>query len=361
MRDLALALAACRARGDVPDDAPLGRRTPPALPGVAWSGSFRRARVRRRAPHARAAARASGSPSARYLLRHGARFDVVHTASFPYFPLLAAALARRAAGYGSWSTGTRSGHARTGGAMRASSVGTAGWLVQRRCIRVRHHAYCISRHHRAAAARGGLPRASRVLPGPLRRAGRAAPTRRVDPLVVYAGRHVQGEARCRCSSAAFARRPARRPDAAARDLGDGPTRGRGAPRPRGSASRTPWSSRAPTAGARSSDAFARAACVATASEREGYGLVVVEAAARGTPSVVVAGPRTRAASSSRTGSTARSRRRRPPSRVGAAIVKVGARGPASGPRPPDGSRTMPTAADRALARARDASYAGGNR
>ena len=37
-------------------------------------------------------------------------------------------------------------------------------------------------------------------------------------------------------------------------------------------------------------AIARAACVATASEREGYGLVVVEAAARGTPSVVVAGP-----------------------------------------------------------------------
>ena len=36
-------------------------------------------------------------------------------------------------------------------------------------------------------------------------------------------------------------------------------------------------------------AFARAACVATASEREGYGLVVVEAAARGTPSVVVDG------------------------------------------------------------------------
>jgi glycosyltransferase involved in cell wall biosynthesis len=37
-------------------------------------------------------------------------------------------------------------------------------------------------------------------------------------------------------------------------------------------------------------AFARAACVATASEREGYGLIVVETAAAGTPSVVVAGP-----------------------------------------------------------------------
>ncbi len=37
------------------------------------------------------------------------------------------------------------------------------------------------------------------------------------------------------------------------------------------------------------NAIASAACLATASEREGYGLVVVEAAACGTPSVVVAG------------------------------------------------------------------------
>jgi glycosyltransferase involved in cell wall biosynthesis len=36
-------------------------------------------------------------------------------------------------------------------------------------------------------------------------------------------------------------------------------------------------------------ALGRAACVATASEREGYGLLVVEAAAHGTPSVVVRG------------------------------------------------------------------------
>ena len=35
--------------------------------------------------------------------------------------------------------------------------------------------------------------------------------------------------------------------------------------------------------------IAGAACIATASEREGYGLVVVEAAAHGTPSVIVAG------------------------------------------------------------------------
>jgi glycosyltransferase involved in cell wall biosynthesis len=38
------------------------------------------------------------------------------------------------------------------------------------------------------------------------------------------------------------------------------------------------------------DAIARALCLLLPSRREGYGLVVVEAAASGTPSVVVAGP-----------------------------------------------------------------------
>ena len=35
----------------------------------------------------------------RHLLRHGRRYDVVHTASFPYFSVLAAAAARRRGGY----------------------------------------------------------------------------------------------------------------------------------------------------------------------------------------------------------------------------------------------------------------------
>ena len=34
-----------------------------------------------------------------HLLRHGRRYDVVHTASFPYFSLLAAAVARRLHGF----------------------------------------------------------------------------------------------------------------------------------------------------------------------------------------------------------------------------------------------------------------------
>jgi glycosyltransferase involved in cell wall biosynthesis len=38
------------------------------------------------------------------------------------------------------------------------------------------------------------------------------------------------------------------------------------------------------------DLLARAMCVLLPSRREGYGMIVIEAAARGTPSIVVAGP-----------------------------------------------------------------------
>ena len=40
-----------------------------------------------------------GAAVARHLAAHGSEYDVVHTASFPYFPLLAAGLFRRRAGY----------------------------------------------------------------------------------------------------------------------------------------------------------------------------------------------------------------------------------------------------------------------
>src|ERR1051325_1122175 len=40
-----------------------------------------------------------GAGVLRHLLRHGRRYDVVHTASFPYFSLLAAGLLRRRFGF----------------------------------------------------------------------------------------------------------------------------------------------------------------------------------------------------------------------------------------------------------------------
>src|SRR5207302_1604710 len=75
-------------------------------------------------------------------------------------------------------------------------------------------------------------------------------------------------------------------------------------------------------------ALAHAGCLATASEREGYGLVVVEAAAHGTPSVVVAGPENAATElvhESVNGAVAADAS---PEQIGAALLRVVDAGPA---------------------------------
>src|SRR5690242_7321219 len=71
-----------------------------------------------------------------HLARHGRRYDVVHTASFPYFPLLAAAAARRRCGFRilvDWhEVWTRPYWRRYAGRF----AGEIGWRVQRACVRV---------------------------------------------------------------------------------------------------------------------------------------------------------------------------------------------------------------------------------
>jgi glycosyltransferase involved in cell wall biosynthesis len=89
---------------------------------------------------------------------------------------------------------------------------------------------------------------------------------------------------------AFARARAERPDLRLELRGDGPERGRIEALVR----ELGLDESVRVLGHRPEDdvaaALGRAGCLATASEREGYGLVVVEAAAHGTPSVVVDGP-----------------------------------------------------------------------
>src|SRR5262249_38029517 len=79
-----------------------------------------------------------GLAVARHLLRRGRDYDVVHAGSFPYFPLLGAALARRRGRYEleiEWyEVWTRTYWRRYAGTV----VGTAGWLVQRACVRMPH-------------------------------------------------------------------------------------------------------------------------------------------------------------------------------------------------------------------------------
>ena len=231
-----------------------------------------------------------GLAVARHLIRHGRDYDVVHAGSFPYLSLLAAALARRRGGYEleiEWYEVWTLGYWRR---YAGTLVGTAGWLVQRACVRMPHRAYCLARLTARRLIAEGYRGEPVVLPGIYGGSPVARSDDNVDPArVVYAGRHVR-EKRLEALVHGFAWARQQRPDLRLELYGDGPDR----QRIQRIVEKLGLSDAIGFAGRRSErdveSAFARAACVATASEREGYGLIVVEAAAYGTPSVVVSGP-----------------------------------------------------------------------
>jgi glycosyltransferase involved in cell wall biosynthesis len=225
----------------------------------------------------------------RHLWKHGGRYDVVHTASFPFFPLLAAAALRRRSGYRlvvDWHEVWTKPYWRS---YAGAVVGTAGWLVQRTCIRIPHRAFCDScltaRRLYAEGFRGPVSLLSGMYSGPVI----ATRADLVEPVVVYAGRFTAHK-RVPSLVRAFALVQERHPDMRLALYGDGPDR----KRVEQLVVELGLEDRVHVYGTRTEEdvahAVSRAACLATASEREGYGLVVAEAAARGTPSVIVAGP-----------------------------------------------------------------------
>jgi glycosyltransferase involved in cell wall biosynthesis len=231
-----------------------------------------------------------GLAVARHLLRRGRDYDVVHTAAFPYFPLLAAGALRRRGGYRivvDWHEVWTRGYWRRYAGL---AKGTIGWLVQRACVRVPQRAFCVSQLHARRLVEEGYPGEPGILPGEYAGPTDFSPANDVDSsLVVYAGRHVK-EKRLGALVRAFAQARDRHADLRLEIYGDGPERGRveALVRELGLTDTVQLTGHRPENEVAA--ALARAGCLATASEREGYGLVVVEAAARGTPSVVVAGP-----------------------------------------------------------------------
>jgi glycosyltransferase involved in cell wall biosynthesis len=224
-----------------------------------------------------------------HLLRHGRRYDIVHTASFPYFSLLAAAVARllwRTRLIVDWHEVWTRGYWRE---YLGRLAGDAGWLVQRICARVPQRAFCFSHLHAARLHGEGLRGEVTILSGEY--AGRLDPpaAHPAEPLVVFAGRLIP-EKRVTLAVSAVARAAERIPGLRAVFYGDGPERERLeraiAEHGLGSIVSAPGF----VAGARVEMDLRRALCLLLPSRREGYGMAVVEAAACGTPSVVVAGP-----------------------------------------------------------------------
>jgi len=226
----------------------------------------------------------------RHLLRHRSDYDAVHLCSFPYFSLLAARLAlagtRARIGvdwFEVWTLDYWRGYlGRVGGRI--------GWLVQRLCARLTPQAFVFSDVHAERLRGEGLRRPAIRLAGLYRgplephvEGGERA------PLVVFAGRHIP-EKRAELLPAAVAAARREVPELRGLVLGDGPERERVLAAI--AAANVADAVDAPgfVTADEVSAALSRASCMLLPSSREGYGMVVIEAAALGTPSVVVAGP-----------------------------------------------------------------------
>jgi glycosyltransferase involved in cell wall biosynthesis len=230
----------------------------------------------------------------RHLLRHGRGYDAVHTASFPYFSVLAAAAALRLRR--SRATLVVDWHELWTPAYWCSYLGpvagSAGALVQALCTRLPDRSFVFSqlveRRLRASPHRAPLVRLSGEYAGE----GEASPERSADPddppLVVFAGRHVPEKHVLAIPPAIAAARRVL-PELRCAILGEGPQTA--ALRELVERLDLAEAIEVPgrVAGERLEAMIATAACLLNPSEREGYGLVVVEAAAHGTPAIVVEG------------------------------------------------------------------------
>jgi glycosyltransferase involved in cell wall biosynthesis len=223
-----------------------------------------------------------------HLLRRGRRYDVVHTASFPYFSLLAAGALRPLAGFALivdwhevWSRDYwREYLGRIGGEI--------GYAVQLMCARLPQRAFCFSRLHAARLQNEGLRGRVTVLDGEYAGSLDPLPARPADPLVVFAGRMIP-EKRAPSGVAGVVAAAKRIPGLEGAFFGDGPEREAVLAAIAGSGAEQSITAPGFVPDEDLDAALRRALCMLLPSRREGYGMVVVEAAARGTPSIVVAG------------------------------------------------------------------------
>lgn len=237
-----------------------------------------------------------------HLLRHGARYDVVHSASFPYFSLIGAWLAlqlRRGARlvvdwHEVWS---RDYWLEYLGPVR----GRIGYAVQRLCVLLPDHSFTFSRMHEARLRDEGHRAAVLRLTGEYASSGgrvgqtakgvgeQALLRAKHPPIVLFAGRHIPEKGVLLVPDVVgLVRRRLR--GVRCIIFGDGPERAKVEARIRALGLEEVIDVPGRVLAERVHEAMGEASCLLLPSRREGYGLVVVEAASRGTPTVVVDGP-----------------------------------------------------------------------
>jgi glycosyltransferase involved in cell wall biosynthesis len=223
-----------------------------------------------------------------HLLKHGRRYDVVHCASTPFFALLAAGVTRRRSRYRllvDWiEVWTRAYWREYLGGLK----GTIAWSVQRLATRLGERAFTFSRLHAERLRREGFR-------GPIEVVGIYAGSLEppepapAEPLVVFVGRHIPEKGVLALPPALSLARK-RLPELRAEILGDGPLRGEVQRLVHEEGLDDAVSLPGFVTEPERQETVRRGLCLALPSTREGYGLVVIEAASVATPSVVVDHP-----------------------------------------------------------------------
>ena len=232
-----------------------------------------------------------GLASLIWLIRNGRRFDVMHTASFPFFSMLALGVVRPFARFQVlcdwhevWSLAYWQEYLGPIG-------GRIGWFVQWLCAKVPQRSYAFSQLH-ADRLRELVPGREVVhLTGEY--AGDLTPPEPTPapavPHVVYAGRYIpEKQVPTLIPAIAWARE--RLPGLRATLLGDGPERQLVIDAVHEAGLEDVITVPGFVSSEEVDATFAAASCVVQPSNREGYGMVVVESAARGVPVVVVRAP-----------------------------------------------------------------------
>jgi glycosyltransferase involved in cell wall biosynthesis len=256
-----------------------------------------------------------------HLLRRGRRYDVVHTCAFPYFSLLAAGAARLPGGFDlvvDWFEVWSSSYWRD---YLGGAGGRVGELVQRLCAIVPQRAYCFSELHAQRLRELGLRGSVHVLRGLYGERTQSVTARPADDIVLFAGRLIP-EKQAPLGARAVGLAAARIEGLQGVFFGDGPDR-EALRRVIAESGLERLVSAPGFTDAETLDReMRRAMCMLLPSRREGYGMVVVEAAARGTPSVVVAGEDNAAAELIVEGVNGTVADRSDPDSVAEAIVRV---------------------------------------
>ncbi len=223
-----------------------------------------------------------------YLMRHRRCYDIVQTCSFPYFPMISCAAVRALGGppiVTDWIEVWSDNYwARYLGPLG----GRIGAAVQNLCIRLTRNAFTLSELAANALRAHGYRKQVVVLKGLSTTAITGAIDTEREPIFIFAGRHIP-EKHADKIPAAIALAREKIPPLRGQIFGNGPERGKIL----AEIARlqledviecpgfVPW--------AQLETSIRRATGLILPSEREGYGSVVIEAIARGTPAIVVRG------------------------------------------------------------------------